>query len=173
MRKKTLVSILLVLGVIGISILANHPCISEEIGIQEEFDTLSNWRDGVWKGDRTAHITAKEGIATITHEKYDHGWISKSFKNLDVDKYPLLEIKVTEVKKGSLKSAGLIKFSYADKENHRIAEISAEGIYRVNYKEKTGWQGVKKQFGVFIIIYKDASISIDYIRFVAEEEIII
>jgi Right handed beta helix region len=127
-------------------------------------EIIDNFAKNEWKKFKTTpgKLLVKKNKLYLEDKVDKNAWVtaSKTF-NIDIDKTPLLVIKVLQVSdKGQVKLVQ--KNPYVKKS---VMLITKPGIYKVNLKETCRWQG-KKQIDVMLYAIGDgATISYNYVKF--------
>lgn len=135
------------------------------IGVAEEFETIEGWRANNPKAPATLECDGERLILT-DHEGGEVTWGSSAFKsirNVDIDAYPWLVVKVDEMTGGF---AG--KLVRGGEKVSVLGSLREPGIIAQNVAQATGWSGVV-DISVGLYTQGDGTrIAVDYLRFVSE-----
>lgn len=145
--KKFKLMILLLLSCFFVSIIYAEPI------WKDDFKEVENWYDNKTDSSFNAVIIPgkKKGTAEVKQKgKGNWGKVAFVLTNLDLDKYPLVKIKVRKVSK-----SGDFKVLAVSKDWGRSYVIidrgAGKGEHKGDIKEVTGWTG-KKTFNLVIVI---------------------
>ena len=124
-----------------------------------EFDDLDGWREVL------GEVKVVEGAAVLTTDPTKAYGEIRSYMTLDIEQYPIIEMSCLD---------GEYKVYLADthaKEGEikylRIGHKVSKGAARFYLKDLTPWRGRRN---VVLVIQTQSSVSIDYIRFIAQGE---
>ncbi len=137
------------------------------IGVAEEFETVEGWGANNPKAPATLEGDGEHLILT-DHEGGEVTWGTsayKTIKNIDIDRYPWLVVKVDEMTGGF--GAKLVNRSNGEKVSV-LQGLGEPGLITQNIAESTGWSGVL-DLAVGLYAQRDGSrIKVDWLRFVSE-----
>ena len=149
-------------------------CSAQNVGWEDNFSTgVEEWYDEDDNDTFNCRITAlKDGTARI-EEIGETAWgkVAKVVVDVDLDKYPIVEVKANHVDVDSAFKIGVASLDWSEYYDV-ITGQNLAGVYSENIIEKTEWSDMKpNKFNLVIIIegFRKGTI-FDYIRLKSLED---
>ncbi len=150
-----------------VMMVAGFACAQDDgrIGVADEFETVDGWET---TNPRTPATVEGDGdhLILTDHEGGEVTWGAaafKSFKNVDLDAYPWLVVKVDAMTRGF---AG--KIMHGGEKISVLGGLTEPGLIAQNIPKTTGWSGVMDLTLGLYAQGDGSTIEIDYVRFVSE-----
>lgn len=122
------------------------------VGWQHDCSSIKDWYDN--KTDASFHAKvdqAEPSVIKVTQEGGDTwGKVAYVVKGVDLDKTPMLEVKLTKVDVGSAFKVAVTSSNWSDF-FEVIPRSSADGVHRGDIRAASGWSGAK-DFNVVLIV---------------------
>jgi hypothetical protein len=121
-------------------------------GWQNDCSSIKDWYDN--KADAGFHAKMEQAEPSVVKVTQDGGetWgkVAYVVKEVDLEKTPILEVKINKVDSNSAFKIGVAPLDWSDT-YVVVQRSSADGIHKGDIKAATGWTG-KKDFNIVLII---------------------
>lgn len=140
-------------------------------GWQNDCSSIKDWYDN--KADSGFHAKveqAEPSVIKVTQEGGENwGKVAYVVKGVDLEKTPVLEIKVNKVDMNSAFKVGVAPLDWSDM-FVVVQRSSADGVQKGDIKAATGWSGVK-DFNIVLVVEGQGKASwFDNIRITAKQQ---
>lgn len=146
---------------------------AQKVGWEDDFNKgTEGWYDQKTSNTFNCTITPiKTGSIAKIEVVGDSSWgkVATIIENVDLDKYPIVEVKVDQVDVNSAFKIGVASIDWSNY-YEIIPGQNLSGTYSGNIKEKTEWSGSPKFNLIIIMEGAKKTCTVDNIRLISLEE---